>query len=255
MKNTIKVLGFMTLVAIVGLTMASCASTGGGGVTLEAPQNVKAVESAVITRPYRTVTISWSAVPGADRYRLIDSYGRREVKGTSFTNSNAYQPGRELHFEVIALKGKKGVGPKSERVTIKLSPETQADVTARAELAAKAEAERAAKAAAAEAARVAEAERVAAIENSPAFQQAIGTWRKQKDTITFPNRLQGSFVVDGRTGRITSFTNNSVRVDFGGGRFGILTYNYSISGNRLTVSNYVLGGVAIENMNGVYIKE
>jgi len=112
MKNTIKVLGFIALVAIIGLTMASCASKskGGGGVPLAAPQDVKAVQSAV-TPPWRSITVSWSAVEGADRYGVYQisadgSSTRSDVKGTSNV-FNHHFPGREFRYEVVALKGKK----------------------------------------------------------------------------------------------------------------------------------------------------
>ena len=257
-KTILRIAGLIALFAVIGFSMAACASMGGGGVPLAAPQNVTAVQSAV-TPPWRSITVTWAAVEGADRYRVtsIAPSGASldtEVRGTSHTFNNN-QPGMEMRYEVTALRGKRDVSPKSERVSVRTSAETQADITARAEARAQAEAAAAARAAAAEQARVAEANRIAAIENSPAFQQAIGTWRNQKDTITFPNRLNGSFVVSGRTGTITSFTNNAVTVDFGGGRFGILTFNYSISGNRLTVSNYIMGGVAVADMNGVYTKQ
>ena len=269
MNKTIKILGFIALVAIIGLTMASCASKSKGkaaaGVPLVAPQDVKAVQSAV-TPPWRSITVSWSAVEGADRYGVYQisadgSSTRSDVKGTSNV-FNHHFPGREFSYEVVALKGKKGVGPKSERVTVRTTPETQADITARAEAAAKAEADRLAKAAAAEAAAKAEAERVAAIENTPQFQQLRGNWRMEDrgktESFTFPQRLNESFFDSKngtKPGKITGFTNNSVRAEFAGGRFGIVTFNYAISGNRVTITNWTHGGFAMNDMNGVYIKE
>jgi len=258
MKKTIKLIGIIALFAIIGFSMAACA-TSGGGEPLAAPQNVTATETEV-RPPVRIVTVSWSAVPGAERYMVYQisasgSSTSREVRGTSHTITE--MPGTEINVEVVALRGRREVGPKSARVTVRTSPETQAEITARTEQAAREAAASAARAAAAEEARAADAARIAAIENTPQFQQLRGNWRKGQETFTFPQRLNQdfSYSLHRGTGKITTFASNSVTVDFGGGRLGIVTFNYALSGNTVTISNWTQGGVAIEQMNGVYTKQ
>jgi len=261
MKNRFKLFGLISLILVVGFSIAACATTG-GGVPLAAPQNVTAAESAV-TPPWRSITVTWAAVEGADRYMVYQisadgSSTGTEAKGTSYI-FNHHFPGREFSYEVTALRGRRDVSPKSARVSVRTSPETQADITARAEEAARAAAASAARTAAAEEAARVEAARIAAIENTPQFQQLRGSWRKGRDTIRFPERISHDCYIDvvgaTRSGKITTFASNSVTVDTGGGRLGIVTFNYAISGNSLTVSNFTMGGQPIADMNGVYTKQ
>jgi len=260
-KTIIQIAGIIAFFA-VGFIFASCATTS--GVPLAAPQNVTAVETEVVP-PYRYITVNWLPVEGAESYRVDffvtgGSTYTREVNGTSFRAD--FHPGEEVHFVITALRGRRGEGEKSDKVTVTTSAETEEDIEARAQRADRAaetaEANRIAneaRAAEAEAARIAEAARVAAIENSFNFQHLIGTWRKVRDTITFPESLNDYFYSDLRSGGITSFTPDSITVDFGGGSLGILTFNYTISGDSLIISNWTLGGFAIDDMDGVYTRE
>ena len=258
MKNTIRLIGITAFAAVMFISIAACASTG-KGESLAAPQNVTVTETEV-RPPYRDVTVSWSAVEGAERYRvdMVSAIGgvfSREITETSY--KTGFHPGEDVYFEITALRGRRVVGEKSERVTITTSPETQEDIDARAEIAARAAAESAAREAA-RADAAAEAERARAIqeaiENSPEYQQLIGRWNKTGTIITFPERLNDYFYDDSRSGTITSYSLDAITVDFGGGHLGILTFNYAISGDSLTISNWTLGGREIENRNGVYTR-
>ena len=267
MKNKFKLIGLITLAAIIGFSMAACASTP--PVPPSTPTGVTMEERIGTGDPLRPrgLVINWTAVEGAERYTVLLREGTRYLPSTNVTTNRATiaveNGGIEYSVQIVAKKGSgrnEAQSAESQRVTIRTTPLTAAETTAKnaaiAQAAAAAEAQRAAQAAAAAEAARAEEARLAAIRNNANYQRLLGSWQGQGQSLTFRN--DGNVPVllfDGNTYNVQTVTANQVTT--GDNRAGI-SFNYTLSGNTLTVTNFTMRAVGIERAtplyNGTYTK-
>jgi len=77
MKNTIKIFGFIAIIAVIGFSMVSCDDGDKEKKTLAAPTGL-----ATVAKSSSFITVEWDPVPGAARYVVQTSRG----SATTFTN-------------------------------------------------------------------------------------------------------------------------------------------------------------------------
>ena len=77
MKNTIKMLGVVSLVAMIGFSIAACGGNEKDEQTLKAPTGL-----STVAKGSSFITVEWDPVPGAQRYAVQTSRG----SSTAFTN-------------------------------------------------------------------------------------------------------------------------------------------------------------------------
>ena len=196
---------------------------------LPVPSNVTATANA-----WNSVTVRWGASTGATGYRVTQGTNTWTVTGTSHTVTNLNGDTSYSFVVTPLVNNDAGTSARAVSVRTPMSPQQQAAAEQRAAQQAAAAAEREAQAAA-------EAARIAALNSNANFQRLIGSWHSADGYITIPNNADSdaisSMAGGGGTirGKIQTVTANQVVV--GDNRTGF-TFNYSISGNTLTVTNF-----------------
>ncbi|MCL2721756.1 MAG: fibronectin type III domain-containing protein [Treponema sp.] len=213
---------------------------------LPVPSNV-----TVTATSWNSVTITWGASAGATGYRVTQGSNTWTVTDTSQTVTNLNGNTNYSFVVTPLLNNDAGTSARSVSVRTPMSPQQQAAEEQRIREQ-EAAAERQRQAAAAEEARI------AALTNNVNFQRLRGEWVMLQDSLFFPNDAGSDVVFSGGGGsairlKLQSITANEVIL--GDTRSGI-TFNYSLSGNILTITNFrmaLLGSWRATDMyNGEY---
>jgi hypothetical protein len=207
---------------------------------LPVPSNVTATATS-----WNSITVTWGASAGATGYRVTQGTNTWTVTGTSHTVTSL--AGNTSYSFVVTplINNEAGTSARSVSVTTPRSPQQQAEADQRARDQAAA-AERQTQAAAAEEARI------TALNNNANFQRLRGEWSGDGNVWTFPNNANDDIIVRGGStlrGKLTSITANEVVV--GTNRDGF-TFNYAISGDTLTVTNFRMRAIGIEAASDLY---
>ncbi|MCL2802229.1 MAG: fibronectin type III domain-containing protein [Treponema sp.] len=216
---------------------------------LPVPSNVTVTANA-----WNSVTITWGASAGATGYRITQGSNTWTVRGTTHTINDLNGDTNYSFVVTPLLNNDAGTSARAASVRTPLSPQQQATADQRArDQAAAAEREREAQAA--------ETARIASLNSNINFQRLRGEWTAPAGndgiarTLIFPNDAGSdvSFQSTGTPirGRLQTITPNHVSV--GDSRSGY-SFNYSISGNTLTITNFQLRAVGITqavNVNNV----
>jgi len=213
---------------------------------LPVPSNVTATANS-----WDSITVTWGASAGATGYRVTQGSNTWTVTGTSHTVTNLN--GNTSYSFVVAplLNNDAGSSARAVSVRTPMSPQQQAAEEQRIrdqEAAAQRQRE----------AEAAEAARITALTNNVNFQRLRGEWVMLQDSLFFPDDAGSDVVFSGGGAsairlKLQSITANEVVL--GDTRSGI-TFNYSLSGNTLTITNFRMAFLgswrATDMYNGEY---
>lgn len=202
---------------------------------------------------WNSITIRWGASTGATGYRITQGANTWTATGTSHTVTDLNGDTNYSFVVTPLINNEAGTSARAVSVRTPLSPQQQAAADQRAR-------DQAARAAAAEREREAEAARITALNNNANFQRLRGEWTKQQDYIIFPDDANSDVRASHSgaspiIGKLQTITANEIIV--GDTRAGF-TFNYTLSGNVLTISNFRVGLLgswrAADLYNGEYRK-
>jgi len=205
---------------------------------LPVPANVTATANA-----WNSVTVRWGASTGATGYRITQGSNTWTVTGTSHTITNLSGDTTYSFTVTPLINNDAGTSARAVSVKTPMSPQQQAAAEQRArEQEAAAERQRQAEAA--------EAARIAGILNHQNFQRLTGFWQGRGYSLAFSN--EGGVPVikyDGNPLNIQTLTANQIIA--GDSRAG-LSFNYTISGNVLTITNFSFALLGSQRPNDSY---
>jgi len=229
-KTILRIAGIIALFAIVGFSMVSCASAP----PVVRPPSAENVRVSETVTP-RGIIVQWNAVELATDYNVVlrrddSEIGRWTTRNTTFTiPAEAVRGGQSYVIWVWARNnGNSSYDPGRAQITT--SPETVAERTER------------------EARVTANNQRLQALEGSWVLGMNVITFTVNRSAPAFTGRFSYKLgTADEVANPITNFTENSITS-------GNITFNYSISGNRITITNHRIGGYNMGVLDGTYTK-